>query len=67
MNSGLGNKKERAASHPEPIKSQVRTELHYYLVTFFWLADGFQRADLYGFQTLLTLQVIILQSKKCRV
>ncbi|AUI47700.1 hypothetical protein DWY73_13455 [Bacteroides fragilis] len=41
-NSGLGNKKERAASHPKPIKSQVRTELHYYLVTFFWLAADFK-------------------------
>ena len=39
MNSGLDNKKEKAASHPKPTKSQVRTELHYYLVTFFWLVD----------------------------
>ena len=54
MNSDLGEKKERVKSHLKPRKSQVRTELHYYLVTFFWLADGFQRADLYGFQTLFT-------------
>lgn len=31
MNSGLDNKKEKEASHPKPTKSQVRTELHYYL------------------------------------
>lgn len=42
MNSGLGNKKERAESHLKPTKSQVRTELHYYPVTFFWLADDFK-------------------------
>ena len=41
MNSGLDNKKEKAASHLKPTKGQVRTELHYYLVTFFWLADDF--------------------------
>lgn len=42
MNSGLGNKKERAESHPKPTKSQVRTELHYYPVTFFCQADDFK-------------------------
>lgn len=42
MNSGLDNRKERAERHPKPTKSQVRTELHYYLVTFFWLADDFK-------------------------
>lgn len=42
MNSGLGNKKEKATNHPKPIKSHVRTELHYYLVTFFWLVDDFK-------------------------
>lgn len=42
MNSGLGDKTERAESHLKPIKSQVRTELHYYPVTFFWLAVGFK-------------------------
>lgn len=42
MNSGLGNKKKKAASHPKPTKSQVRTELHYYPVTFFWLVDDFK-------------------------
>lgn len=42
MNSGLDNKKEKAASHLKPTKSQVRTELHYYLVTFFWLAADFK-------------------------
>jgi hypothetical protein len=41
MNSGLDNKKEKAASHLKPTKGQVRTELHYYLVTFFWLIDDF--------------------------
>ncbi|MFK2361110.1 hypothetical protein ACIXNO_04790 [Bacteroides fragilis] len=41
MNSGLDNKKEKAASHLKPTKGQVRTELHYYLVTFFWLVDDF--------------------------
>ena len=44
MNSGLGNKKERAASHLEPTKSQVRIELHYYLVIFLWLVDDFKMA-----------------------
>jgi hypothetical protein len=44
MNSGLGNKKKKTASHPKPTKSQVRTELHYYLVTFFWLVDDFKMA-----------------------
>lgn len=29
-------------SHPKPTKSQVKTELHYYPVTFFWLADDFK-------------------------
>ncbi len=33
MNSGLGERKERT-------ESQVRTKLHYYLVTFFWLVKG---------------------------
>ena len=42
MNSDLGEKKERVKSHPKPTKSKVRTELHYYLVTFFWLADDFK-------------------------
>ena len=42
MNSGLDNKKEKAASHLKPTKGQVRTELHYYLVTFFWLVDDFK-------------------------
>lgn len=42
MNSGLGDKKERVESHPKPTKSQVRTELRYYPVTFFWLADDFK-------------------------
>ena len=42
MNSDLGEKKERVKSHLKPRKSQVRTELHYYLVTFFWLADDFK-------------------------
>lgn len=42
MNSDLGNKKEKAASHPKPTKSQVRTKLHYYPVTLFWLADDFK-------------------------
>ena len=42
MNSDLGERKERAESHPKPTKSQVRTELHYYLVTFFWLVDDFK-------------------------
>ena len=42
MNSDLGERKERAESHPKPTKSQVRTELHYYLVTFFWLVDYFK-------------------------
>lgn len=42
MNSNLDDKKEKAKSHPKPTKSQVRTELHYYLVTFFWLADDFK-------------------------
>lgn len=42
MNSGLDNKKEKAASHLKPTKGQVRTELHYYLVTFFWLAADFK-------------------------
>ena len=40
MNSVLSERKERAESHPKPTKSQVRTELHYYPVTFFWLAAG---------------------------
>ena len=42
MNSDLGEKKERVKSHLKPRKSQVRTELHYYLVTFFWLAADFK-------------------------
>ena len=42
MNSDLGERKERAESHPKPTTSQVRTELHYYLVTFFWLVDDFK-------------------------
>ena len=42
MNSDLGNKKEKAVSHPKPTKSQVRTKLHYYPVTLFWLADDFK-------------------------
>ena len=42
MNSGLDNKKEKAVSHLKPTKGQVRTELHYYLVTFFWLVDDFK-------------------------
>ena len=42
MNSGLDDRKERAENHPKPTKSQVRTELHYYLVTFFWLAADFK-------------------------
>lgn len=42
MNSDLDDKKERAERHPKPTKSQVRTELHYYPVTFFWLADDFK-------------------------
>lgn len=42
MNSDLGEKKERMESHLKPRKSQVRTELHYYLVTFFWLVDDFK-------------------------
>ena len=42
MNSGLDNKKEKAASHLKPTKSQVRTELHYYLVTFLGLVDDFK-------------------------
>ena len=42
MNSGLGEKKEKAESHPKPTKRQMRTELHYYPVTFFWLADDFK-------------------------
>lgn len=42
MNSVLSERKERAESHPKPTKSQVRTKLHYYSVTFFWLADDFK-------------------------
>ena len=42
MNSYLGERKGRAESHPKPTKSQVRTKLHYYPVTFFWLADDFK-------------------------
>ena len=42
MNSDLGEKKERVKSHLKPRKSQVRTELHYYPVTFFWLVDDFK-------------------------
>ncbi len=42
MNSDLDDQKERAESHPTPTKSQVRTELHYYLVIFFWLAIEFK-------------------------
>ena len=42
MNSYLGDIKERVESHPKPTKSQVRTELHYYPVTFFWLVVGFK-------------------------
>ena len=42
MNSDLGERKERAESHPKPPRSHVRTELRYYLVTFFWLVDDFK-------------------------
>ena len=42
MNSDLGERKERTESHPKPTKSQIRTKLHYYPVTFFWLADDFK-------------------------
>lgn len=42
MNSGLDDRKERAESHLKPTKSQVRAELHYYPVTFFWLVVRFR-------------------------
>lgn len=42
ISKGLGNKKKRAKSHPKPTKSQIKTELHYYPATFFWLTVGFK-------------------------
>lgn len=42
MDSGLGEKREKAESYLKPTKSQMRTELHYYPVTFFWLGVGFK-------------------------
>lgn len=42
MNRDLGERKGRAERHPKPTKSQIRTKLHYYPVTFFWLADDFK-------------------------
>ncbi len=42
MNSYLDERKKRAERHPKPTKSQMRTELHYYPVTFFWQADDFK-------------------------
>ena len=42
MNSSLGERKERAESHPNPTKSQLKPELRYYPVTFFWQANDFK-------------------------
>lgn len=60
-NSGLCDKKKRAEHHSKPTKSQVRTGVHYYSVTFFGLAGDFKMV----FKELIYIAFGVLSVCKC--